>query len=178
MIGTAIGAGMSAIGSIYGGIKNSDSMRRIREALRRRQAENQAWYDRRYNEDATQRASAQALLQRTEDAIRKRNQIAAGQAAVGGATESAIAAAKEANNQTYADAVSRINADADARKDKIESDYRSTKSALEGQVDELNLRKAQNIAEATKGVISAAGNIASSLDDIGEKNIEEQETEK
>lgn len=41
---------------------------------------NQDWYDRRYNEDATQRADAQAMLTRTAEAIRQRNLASAGSA--------------------------------------------------------------------------------------------------
>ena len=51
IIGSALGAGIGAAGSIIRGIQ---SARRVRKDLNARHEENQKWYDRRYNEDATQ----------------------------------------------------------------------------------------------------------------------------
>ena len=93
------------------------------------QQDNQDWYDRRYNEDATQRADAQRLLQMTEESIKNRNRQAAGTQAVMGGTEESVAAAKAANSQALADATSQIAASADARKDAIEQQYLQRKNA-------------------------------------------------
>ena len=62
MIGSIIGAGMQAAGAIWGGISASKSAKKVTQSIERQQQENQDWYDRRYNEDATQRADAQRLL--------------------------------------------------------------------------------------------------------------------
>ncbi len=83
-VGGAIGAGLGAIGSIFGGISASKAMKRVKNNLNEQRRRNQDWYDRRYNEDATQRADAQAILTRTEDSIRNRNRQAAGAQAVAG----------------------------------------------------------------------------------------------
>ena len=112
LIGSAIGA----VGSIFGGIKASKAMKKAKRNVEAQRQKNQDWYDRRYNEDATQRADAQRILTQTEESIKQRNKAAAGSAAVMGGTDESVAAAKEANNKALADATSQIAADAEARK--------------------------------------------------------------
>lgn len=76
-IGTAISAGVGAASAIFGGIKNAREARKQRRLLKEQEAAEKAWYDREYNTDNTQRASAQRLITMTQDSIRKRNQAAA-----------------------------------------------------------------------------------------------------
>ena len=104
LIGSAIGAA----GSIFGGIKASKAMKKAKRNVEAQRQKNQDWYDRRYNEDATQRADAQRILTQTEESIKQRNKQAAGSAAVMGGTDESVAAAKAANNQALADATSQI----------------------------------------------------------------------
>ncbi len=160
LIGSAIGAGMQAAGAIFGGIKTAKAMKEVQANLKKQQEANQDWYDRRYNEDATQRADAQRLLTMTEESIKNRNRQAAGAAAVMGGTEESVAAAKAANNQALADTMSNINAQADARKDAIEQQFQAKDAALQGQQNELTMKKAEATAQAVQGVAGAAGNIA------------------
>ena len=82
LIGSAIGAA----GSIFGGIKASKAMKKAKRNVEAQRQKNQDWYDRRYNEDATQRADAQRILTQTEESIKQRNKAAAGSAAVMGGT--------------------------------------------------------------------------------------------
>lgn len=160
-IGSVIGAGMNAAASIYGGIKNAKSYKDVINSIKQQQQDNQDWFDRRYNEDSTQRADAQALLTATEESIRNRNRQAAGAAAVMGGTDESVAAAKAANNQALVDATSKIAAAADQRKDAIENQYMSTKSNLSSQINDMTLKKAQSTADAVKEVADAAGSLAS-----------------
>ena len=57
-----IGAGLGAAGAIFGGSKASQAMRQAAQTIDKQKRENQDWYDRRYNEDATQRADAKSVL--------------------------------------------------------------------------------------------------------------------
>ena len=77
-----IGGAIGAAGGIFGGISASKALRQMKRNVEAQRKSNQDWYDQRYNEDATQRADAQRLLTMTEESIRKRNQQAAGSAAV------------------------------------------------------------------------------------------------
>lgn len=163
MLGSIVGAGMKAVGGILGGMSARKAMKRMRESLERQQAENQSWYDRKYNEDATQRADAQRLLAMTEENIRKRNKAAAGANAVMGGSAAADAATAEANAQEMADAASNINLQGEQRKDAVEQQYMNKKDALQSQLDGLQMKKAQATAQAIQGVTDAAGDIASML---------------
>lgn len=163
VLGGAIGAGLGAVGSVFGGISASKAMKRVKNSLNEQRSRNQDWYNRRYNEDATQRADAQAILTRTEESIRNRNKQAAGTQAVMGGTEESVAAAKAANNQALADATSQIAVNAERRKDAIESQYQAKDEALQQQLDELEQQKAENTAKAIQGVTQTGVNIAGLL---------------
>lgn len=160
MIGAAIGAGLKIGSSIFGGIKMSKAIKKMKAQINEQMKDNQNWYDRRYNEDATQRADAQALLTRTEESIRNRNAQAAGAQAVMGGSEESVAAAKEANNKALADVTTNIAVNADKRKDAIEQQYMSNKTALQDKLNNLEMQGAQNTAQAVQGAASAAGDIA------------------
>lgn len=160
MIASLIGAGLKVGGAIYGGIKASQAMKKMQRQIEQQKQENTNWYNRRYNEDATQRADAVRALQKVEDSIKNRNRAAAGTQAVMGGTEESVAAAKAANNEALSQTASNIAAQADARKDAIEQQYRQEDSRLQGQLNQLQAQKAQNIANAVTGVAGAAGSIA------------------
>lgn len=129
MIGSIVSGALGAIGGIFGGIGRNKAIKEQMKMIAEQQQDNQDWYDRRYNEDATQRADAQRLLQMTEESIKNRNRQAAGTQAVMGGTEESVAAAKAANSQALADTTSQIAASADARKDAIEQQYLQRKNA-------------------------------------------------
>lgn len=139
------------------------AMRKVKKNINNQLRENQNWYDRRYNEDATQRADAQRILSITNENIRARNQQAAGNAAVMGGTEESVAAAKSANSSAMADAVSQIAVNAENRKDQIESEYLQTKNGLLDKLNNLEESKAKNIAQSIQGVAQAGAGIASAF---------------
>ncbi|MBD5284829.1 MAG: hypothetical protein HDS29_00945 [Bacteroides sp.] len=163
LLGGAIGAGLGAVGSILGGISASKAMRRVKRSLNDQRRRNRDWYGRRYNEDATQRADAQAIITRTEESIRDRNRQVAGTQAVMGGTEESVAAAKAANNRAISDGMAAIAAGADRRKDAIESQYQAKDEALQQQLNDLEVQRAGQTAEAIKGVGQAGANMAGIL---------------
>lgn len=154
-----IGAAIGAAGSIFGGISASKAMKKMKRNVEEQRRKNQDWYDRRYNEDATQRADAQRILTQTEESIKNRNRQAAGAAAVMGGTDESVAAAKAANNQALADATAQIAAQADARKDNIEATYMQNDNAFAEQLNQIEQGKAQAIGQAVQGVAGAAGSM-------------------
>ena len=160
MLGGIIGGAAGALGGIFGGLSKNKMLKKMRNMINEQKRENQDWYDRRYNEDATQRADARALLNRTEEAIRQRNAEVAGAQAVAGGTEEAAAAQRAANSRMMSEAVSGIAAQADSRKDAIESRYMKNRQALNEQLNELDLGKAQAVASAASGMADAGKGIA------------------
>lgn len=155
LIGTAIGA----VGSIFGGISASKAMKKMKANVEAQKKANQDWYDRRYNEDATQRADAQRILTLTQENIKNRNKAAAGAQAVMGGTDESTAAAKEANNKALADATATIAVNGEKRKDAIEGQYRERNAALNEQLNQIEKDKAAAIGQAVQGVTSAASSL-------------------
>lgn len=170
MIGALIGAGLSVASSIAGGIANRKARRKQEQMIAQQQKENQAWYDRKYNEDPTKRADTVRLLTQMQEQIKNRNKAAKGRQAVMGGTEDSTTAVKEANNKTLADTTSQIVAANDARKDNIEQQYMNRKNQLQNQQMGLEAEKAADTANAVAGVAGTAVNIAASLDSGGSKS--------
>lgn len=159
-LGAIIGDAMKVAGSIAGGIAASKAARAQNRRLDELQNQNQNWYDRRYNEDATQRADAQRLITMTEESIKNRNRQAASTAAVMGGTTESVAAAKAANNAALTDTISQIAADAADRKDAIEQQYMANNADIVAQQNEISAQKAQDITNAISGVANAAADMA------------------
>ena len=168
LIGSAIGAA----GSIFGGIAASKAMRKMKKNVEAQKRANQDWYDRRYNEDATQRADAQRILTLTEENIKNRNRAAQGAQAVIGGTEESVAAEKEANNRALSDAAAQIAVNGEQRKDAIENQYQERDAALDNQLNNIEQSKAQAISQAVQGVTGIASTMDFGKVKIGKRTID------
>lgn len=146
-------------GTIIGGHSMSKAMKKVKNNLEGQRRANQDWYNQRYNEDATQRADAQAILTKTEEAIKERNRAAAGAQAVMGGTEESVAATKSANAQALADATAQIAINGERRKDSIEAQFQTKDEALQAQLNDMEIQKANNTAQAVQGVASIANTL-------------------
>lgn len=164
MIGALIGAGLGLASSIAGGIANRKARRKQEQMLAQQQRENQAWYDRKYNEDPTKRADTVRLLTQMQEQIKNRNRAAKGRQAVMGGTEDSTTAVKEANNKTLADTTSQIVAANESRKDAIEQQYQQNKRSIQGQQMQMEAEKSADTANVVAGVAGTAANIAATLD--------------
>ena len=164
MIGSLIGAGLGLVSSIAGGIANRNARRKQEQMLVQQLRENQAWYDRKYNEDPTKRADTVRLLTQMQEQIKNRNRAANGRQAVMGGTEDSTTAVKEANNKALADTTSQIVSSNEARKDAIEQQYQQNKRSIQGQQMQMEAEKSADTANAVAGVAGTAANIAATLD--------------
>ncbi len=166
-ISPLIGAGVSLASSIgnaiFGGISANKQKREQLRALRKQQQENRNWYNRRYNEDATQRADVQRMLSRTNEAIKARNRAAAGKQKVIGGTDASLASTQQANAAAVGDALSEVAAKAEARKDNIEAQYRERKADLDAQEDAVKSEAAAARRAATAQAATGAVNAGASL---------------
>lgn len=158
-----IGAGLQVAGSIFGGIFAAKAAKKKENALKNKQARNDAWYNKNYYADATQRADAQRILTRMEDKLMSANRRAAATAAVAGGTEEAAAAAKEASTAAIADTMSQMAVAAEARKDGIEEKYMAKKEDLDNQMEQVQAEKAKAVTDAVQGAIKGVASAASSF---------------
>lgn len=164
MLGSLIGAGLGVASSIFGGISARKARRKQERMLAQQEKENQAWYDRKYNEDPTKRADTVRLLTQMQEQIKNRNKAARGRQAVMGGTEDSTTAVKEANNKTLSDTTSQIVAANESRKDAIEGQYQARKDAIQNKRMGLEAEKAADTASVAAGVAGTAANIAATID--------------
>lgn len=129
-----LGAALGLASGILGGLGKNSKLEDQEHLLNERKRENQSWYNRRYNEDPTQRVDAQRLLSKLEETLMKRNKAAEGRQAVMGGTAESVAAEKEASSKAMADATSQIAAASEARKDAIEQQYLRRKDGLDDRL--------------------------------------------
>ena len=163
MLGGLIGGAVGALGGIFGGISKNKMLKKQMAMVKEQKGENEDWYNRRYNEDSTQRADAQAMLNRTAEAIRERNRQSAGSAAVMGGTDESIAATKAANARALADATSQIAVAGEQRKDNIEQQYRAKNDAYNNQLRELEAGKVDGFSMVSNAIGGAVNGYASGM---------------
>ena len=163
----ALGLGLGAAGSAANFISQAKEARKRRRALDERERDNEAWYKRKYNELGTESAAAQRALTAMRDAQQQRMNRASGAAAVSGASSESVAAEKAAANKAIGDTVSAIAARDDARKERVDDEYRRERRAIENARDNISLQKQQNTAAATSQALNTAGNIIALGGDMG-----------
>ena len=142
--------------SLIGGAQAKRAAEKANKELADQREKNEDWYRRRYNEDYTQSAEAQAAMTKARELAREQMASARGAAAVMGGTEAGIAAAQGAANDMLADTMSGIAQNATARKDAVESQYLQADAALSQQQQNVyNQQAANSTAAANQGM--AAG---------------------
>lgn len=128
--------------------------------LDKKERENQAWYDRRYNEDYTQSAEAQAALNRAREYANESIRRAEGTQAVMGGTDEAVAEARQKANEAVANATTAIASQATARKDAVESQYKTTQDGITDARIGVQNQQAQNSAQAGQNALNAGMGLA------------------
>lgn len=153
MIGAIIGAGASIASSLIGGAQAKRAADNANKELESQRKKNEDWYNRRFNEDYTQSAEAQAAMTRARELAREQMAAARGASAVMGGTEAGVAAQQQAANKMLADTMSGIAQQGQARKDAVESQYMQTEAALSQQQQNVyNQQAANSTAAANAGM--------------------------
>lgn len=173
MIGALIGAGLSAVSSIAGGIAARKEREKARRMMQQQLRENQATYNTQYFSDPTQRGDFKRLLAETDKRLKQRTQAASGTQAMMGGTEDSVASVREGNNEVLANATGNMVAANEARKDAIRNNYESRKAAIQGQIIQDQYNQANDIARTVQGVAQVGGHIANGLDSVQGKAQED-----
>lgn len=163
MIGAAIGAGVQVAGAIAGAIGGAQQMKKARKAIGQQQQDNQTWFDKEYNQDFTQRADTQALLNNVRTQTDAQYKRAEQTAAITGATDESLAMQKGNANTMYADTISNINQQADAHKESIMNRYLDTRTELANAEVETYKQGSQNY----QNLAANAGKAGDSIGKMG-----------
>lgn len=156
-----LGAATGLAGSLFGMSKSAKAAKAANKRLDESAFANEAWYKRNYYQDPTQRADARRLLTMTQDAVRQANRNSAGRNAVMGGTGETRAADKEANNKVYSDAVGRVTAANEARKDSVDDTYRKTQQTIADKRAGVDMQRATSLALGAEGMGQSLMGLAS-----------------
>lgn len=166
MIATLIGAGLAVGSSLWGGAKAAQAARKANRQIANQRAANQAWFNRRYNEDYADTAAGQRLITQAKDYAKDNWKKAQGASRVGGATDESAAAAKEAGNKMVGNTISGIAAADTARKDRIDAQYRSLDNSLAQQQIAVEQNRAAQISQAASQASNAMINAGAYIDGL------------
>lgn len=161
MLTQAIGAGLQIGGAVMSGIAGAKAYRNQMKNLRQQEKDNQNWYDRRYNENATERADSVALNEQAKQHFAEQMAQHQGTAAVMGGTNAQLAAEKNAEAAGYANIQAQRQQMADTRKDTIENKYMENKSNIQNKMLEMEAQRAQNIQAAASQMAQAGSSMMS-----------------
>lgn len=163
-IATAIGAAASLASSLIGGHKAAQAAREAERKQKAREASENAWYLRRYNEDYADTAAGQNLMRKAKDFANSQWKKAEGAKAVGGGTDASAAMAKEAGNKMVGDTLANIDANDTARKDRVDAMHRNAEDRFMQMDVNRELQRSQNITNAAQNASNAMMQAGAAID--------------
>lgn len=150
MIASAIGGAAALASAIYGAAKSAEYNDKARSLIQRQRDDNRRWYDTKMAQDYTQRADAQAVINRQREMLEENQRRARATNAVAGGTDASLALQQEKANDAMAQTMSDLAADSAKYRDTVEQQYRTQDAAL-------NQQQAQNLAQQGQATAQAAG---------------------
>lgn len=159
LISAAIAAGSTA----YGGAKSAQANREARERLAGERAVTEAERMRKKHESWTDTASGMNTIRKLQDMADQEYRRDRGAAVVGGATEAAVAAGKDLQNQKQAEIIADAVAAHEDKKDQVDASYRQQLRGLNQQEIALDQQKGQNIAQTAAGLGNSLAQTAAAL---------------
>lgn len=154
-IATAIGAAASLASSLIGGHKAAQAAREAERKQKAREASENAWYLRRYNEDYADTAAGQNLMRKAKDFANSQWKKAEGAKAVGGGTDASAAMAKEAGNKMVGDTLANISAQDQSKKAQVDAMHRNAQDRFMRMDVNRELQRSQNITNAAQNASNA-----------------------
>ena len=161
---SAIGAVGSIASSIFGGSKAAKAANAAERRQNKQEAGEEAWYNKKYNEDYVDTAAGQNLVRRAKDHARETWRKAAGSQAVAGGTASAAQMAKDAGNKMVGDTIADIAAADTQRKDNVDNMHRQAQEKFAQMDMNREMQRAQNITNAAQSASNAMMSVAGAID--------------
>ena len=160
----ALAAG-SLASSLIGGAKAAQAAKRAERRQRQREAEENAWYTRRYNEDYIDTAAGQNLVRRAKEFAKSNWKKAQGAQAVAGGTDAATAMAKDAGNKMVGETLANVAATDQSRKAQVDAMHRQAQEQYAQMDMNREVQRANAITQAAQGASNAMMTGAVLLDD-------------
>ena len=163
-IATAIGAAASLASSLIGGHKAAQAAREAERKQKAREASENAWYLRRYNEDYADTAAGQNLMRKAKDFANSQWKKAEGAKAVAGGTDASAAMAKEAGNKMVGDTLANISAQDQSKKAQVDAMHRNAQDRFMQMDVNRELQRSQNITNAAQNASNAMMQAGAAID--------------
>lgn len=160
MIPAIIGAVAGVAGTGVNALLGAAERRRQQRMLDAEERKNRLWYDRRYNEEGRETAVGQRMLEKMREAQRERMSSVAGRSAVMGGSSAVSAAESAAANKAIGDTVGQLDANQEARRDRIEQQYRQRDAQISAQRANLSAQQQANLANAATQASAIGAQIA------------------
>lgn len=156
-------AAASLVTSVAGGIASRNRARRGRRAVNASKREEEAWYNRRYNEDYADTKAGQNLIRKAKDFARQQVKRAEGHAAVAGATDAQVQMMKDSTNKMVGDTIANIGAADQERKARVDDMHRKSQMGFAQEEAAYHAQQAQNIASTAQAASNAMASMAGSM---------------
>lgn len=174
-IATAIGAGVGVLSSILGGASASRAAKAAERRQRAMEAKEQAWYNRRYNEDYSDTAAGQNLIRRAKDYAKEQWKKAAGAQAVAGGTDAATQMAKDSGNKMVGDTIANIASTDQERKANVDNIHMQNQQNFAQMDMQREMNRSQAItdaaSQASNAIMQAASAFEPNLKGGGNKSV-------
>lgn len=164
-------AAASVASSLFGGAKSASAAKKAEQEQKARENAENAWYQRRYNENYADTAAGKAMINEAKEYARENWKKASGAAAVTGGTDAATAQAKEAGNKMVADTVRNMAAQDTARKDSVDAQHMKMQDNFAQERIALQQQRADNIANTASGVSNGLMSAATAMGGGGKSNL-------
>ena len=150
-----LGKLLSVGAGVAGGIVNAGIGAGMNNEIDKRAEDNQQWYDQRYNEDFTQRADAQNMLNRSKEQMQLMNQRSRATSAVTGGSTESQALAKQQSTNLLASTTNNIVTSAEKQKNSIEQQYIGQKNAISDKRLNIMEQQMQNVSNTAGAIMGA-----------------------
>lgn len=171
MIGLAsiIGAGASLASGVIGGIQSARRNKQAQAEIDKENKRQEDEYKRRYSQDYTQTAEAQAALTRTRDMALEQVKAVRANAAVMGGGNAQVAAAQQAAADAIAETNANIAIAGDQRKEVIADTMQAqSQQASNQRAAALQQQAANSAAAGSQGMQAGMGLVQADANAIAE----------
>lgn len=160
-ISALIGGVTSLIGGGVSALAGNAQAKKAQEQREMAKAQLDDWYDTQMNTNILDRADTQSMLKAYRDTMDEQNRKFATNAIKGGASEEAKVAYAQQANKGYADAISKIAAQGQQRKDQVTDAYMQGMMNFNNQEADSYLQSGQMMSNAISGAFNSLGSAIS-----------------
>ena len=159
-------AALSVGSSLYGGVKSAAEGRKSKREIEKERARENAWYARAYNERYADTAAGQDLMRRGKEYADENWKKVRGQGAVTGATDAAVAMAKEQGVKQQGDLMSKVAANDTSRRDRVDLAHRRQEDTISERERAVEMQTSKQIADAAGQASNNLMNAAVALEGL------------